>query len=144
MIKPKNFIHDDVTKKDAGHNNKVKPESKKFWISLVMTQRAPTRTRHTHLQKMLFGAKLFEYHPMWDFLMTRLHFWFQVKEYCPLVFRNLRERFGIDEASYLKSLTKPPLPMDPPTGRSSGGSNSKFYSSEVSSCKNICNVLKYT
>jgi len=55
---------------------------------------------------------------------------FKVKEYCPLVFRNLRERFGIDEASYLKSLTKPPLPMDPPTGRSSGGSNSKFYSSE--------------
>lgn len=31
---------------------------------------------------------------------------FKVKEYCPLVFRNLRERFGIDDASYMKSLTR--------------------------------------
>ena len=52
---------------------------------------------------------------------------FQVKEYCPLVFRNLRKRFGIDDASYLKSLTKAPLPMEPPTGPSGGA---KFYTSQ--------------
>merc|ERR1711884_626104 len=51
---------------------------------------------------------------------------FKVKEYCPLVFRNLRERFGIDDASYLKSLTKAPLPMDPPLGKS----QAKFYTSQ--------------
>ena len=49
---------------------------------------------------------------------------FQVKEYCPLVFRNLRERFGIDDASYMKSLTRPPKPMDSP-----GRSGAKFYAS---------------
>ncbi len=50
----------------------------------------------------------------------------QVKEYCPLVFRNLRERFGIDSASYLKSLTyKAPKPMDSP-----GKSGAKFYHSQ--------------
>lgn len=26
---------------------------------------------------------------------------FKFKEYCPLVFRNLRERFGLNEATYL-------------------------------------------
>eukprot|EP00093_Oithona_nana_P002737 02737.XXX_47606_45528_1 [CDS] Oithona nana genome sequencing. len=51
---------------------------------------------------------------------------FKVKEYCPLVFRNLRERFGIDDASYLKSLTKAPLPMEPPLGKS----QAKFYTSQ--------------
>jgi 1-phosphatidylinositol-5-phosphate 4-kinase len=30
----------------------------------------------------------------------------QVKEYCPLVFRNLRERFGLDDSDFLHSLTK--------------------------------------
>ncbi|QQP39883.1 Uncharacterized protein FKW44_013737 [Caligus rogercresseyi] len=49
-------------------------------------------------------------------------FAFQVKEYCPLVFRNLRERFGIDDAAYLKSLGKSPKAMD-----SRGRSGSKFY-----------------
>ena len=48
----------------------------------------------------------------------------QVKEYCPLVFRNLRERFGIDDAAYLKSLTRPPRPMDSP-----GRSGAKFWGS---------------
>jgi len=52
---------------------------------------------------------------------------FKVKEYCPLVFRNLRKRFGIDDACYLKSLTKAPQPMEPPTGRSGGA---KFYTSQ--------------
>ena len=53
---------------------------------------------------------------------------FQVKEYCPLVFRNLRERFGVDEGSYLKSLTKAPFPIDPPLGKAK---EVKFYSSQV-------------
>ncbi|XP_046387705.1 phosphatidylinositol 5-phosphate 4-kinase type-2 alpha isoform X1 [Ischnura elegans] len=30
---------------------------------------------------------------------------FKVKEYCPLVFRNLRERFGIDDQDYKESMT---------------------------------------
>lgn len=29
---------------------------------------------------------------------------FKVKEYCPNVFRNLRERFGIEEQEYLVSI----------------------------------------
>ena len=49
---------------------------------------------------------------------------FKVKEYCPLVFRNLRERFGIDDGSYMKSLTRPPKHMDSP-----GRSGAKFYTS---------------
>ena len=50
---------------------------------------------------------------------------FKVKEYCPLVFRNLRERFGIDDNAYMKSLTyKAPHPMDSP-----GRSGAKFYHS---------------
>lgn len=32
---------------------------------------------------------------------------FKFKEYCPLVFRNLRERFGIQEAQYMVSLSSP-------------------------------------
>lgn len=51
---------------------------------------------------------------------------FKVKEYCPLVFRNLRERFDIDDASYLKSLTKSPKSLGP----SSGKSGAKFYLSQ--------------
>ena len=47
-----------------------------------------------------------------------------MKEYCPLVFRNLRERFGIDDASFLRSLTKCPKPME-----SSGKSGARFYNS---------------
>lgn len=31
---------------------------------------------------------------------------FKVKEYCPLVFRNLRERFGIDDSEYLVRIQK--------------------------------------
>ena len=37
---------------------------------------------------------------------------FKVKEYCPLVFRNLRERFGIYDEDFLSSLIKCPKPMD--------------------------------
>ncbi|XP_059056130.1 phosphatidylinositol 5-phosphate 4-kinase type-2 alpha [Achroia grisella] len=50
---------------------------------------------------------------------------FKVKEYCPLVFRNLRERFGIDDIDYKESLTRSqPTPDD-----SSGKSGAKFYQS---------------
>ena len=49
-----------------------------------------------------------------------------MKEYCPLVFRNLRERFDIDDASYLRSLTKSPRSMGPSPGRS----GAKFYLSQ--------------
>lgn len=35
---------------------------------------------------------------------------FKFKEYCPLVFRYLRERFSVDETTYLVCLT-PPLPL---------------------------------
>ncbi|KAG8180036.1 hypothetical protein JTE90_012880 [Oedothorax gibbosus] len=38
---------------------------------------------------------------------------FKVKEYCPLVFRNLRERFRIFESDYINSLTKSqPIPVN--------------------------------
>ncbi|XP_017781961.1 PREDICTED: phosphatidylinositol 5-phosphate 4-kinase type-2 alpha [Nicrophorus vespilloides] len=48
---------------------------------------------------------------------------FKVKEYCPMVFRNIRERFGIDDLDYKESLTRSqPLPDD-----SSGKSGAKFY-----------------
>jgi 1-phosphatidylinositol-5-phosphate 4-kinase len=29
---------------------------------------------------------------------------FKVKEYCPIVFRNLRERFGIDDQDYMVNI----------------------------------------
>lgn len=45
---------------------------------------------------------------------------FKVKEYCPLVFRNLRERFSMYDSDYLKSLTKfQPVAV---------GGQTKFYS----------------
>ncbi|XP_045466945.1 phosphatidylinositol 5-phosphate 4-kinase type-2 alpha [Harmonia axyridis] len=48
---------------------------------------------------------------------------FKVKEYCPMVFRNIRERFGIDDLDYKESLTRSqPLPED-----SAGKSGAKFY-----------------
>ncbi|KAF4521155.1 hypothetical protein B566_EDAN019226 [Ephemera danica] len=50
---------------------------------------------------------------------------FKVKEYCPLVFRNLRERFGIDDQDYKESLTRSqPIPVDSP-----GKSGARFYQS---------------
>ena len=59
-------------------------------------------------------------------LFQQYKMFLQVKEYCPLVFRNLRERFDIDDASYLKSLTKSPKSLGP----SSGKSGAKFYLSQ--------------
>jgi len=47
---------------------------------------------------------------------------FKVKEYCPLVFRNLRERFGLDDLDFLNSMTKSPKPMDNP-----GKSGAKLF-----------------
>ncbi|XP_071454635.1 phosphatidylinositol 5-phosphate 4-kinase type-2 alpha [Hetaerina americana] len=50
---------------------------------------------------------------------------FKVKEYCPLVFRNLRERFGIDDQDYKESMTRSqPVLVDTP-----GKSGAKFYQS---------------
>ncbi|XP_054267535.1 phosphatidylinositol 5-phosphate 4-kinase type-2 alpha isoform X2 [Macrosteles quadrilineatus] len=50
---------------------------------------------------------------------------FKIKEYCPLVFRNLRERFGIDDQDYKESMTRSqPVPDD-----SQGKSGAKFYHS---------------
>ncbi|XP_037075422.1 phosphatidylinositol 5-phosphate 4-kinase type-2 alpha-like [Pollicipes pollicipes] len=50
---------------------------------------------------------------------------FKVKEYCPLVFRNLRERFNIHDHDYMHSLTRSEAtPMDSP-----GKSGAKFYQS---------------
>lgn len=51
---------------------------------------------------------------------------FKVKEYCPLVFRNLRERFGIQDSSFLKSLTR----VTPSSMDSVGRSNAKFFLSQ--------------
>lgn len=50
---------------------------------------------------------------------------FKIKEYCPLVFRNLRERFSIDDTSYLKSLTK----FQPVATQVHPGRSTKFYAS---------------
>eukprot|EP00092_Neocalanus_flemingeri_P002776 GFUD01002973.1.p1 GENE.GFUD01002973.1~~GFUD01002973.1.p1 ORF type:complete len:409 (-),score=65.27 GFUD01002973.1:159-1385(-) len=41
---------------------------------------------------------------------------FKVKEYCPLVFRNIRERFGLDDMDFLNSLIKAPKPINPLRG----------------------------
>ncbi|XP_063707045.1 phosphatidylinositol 5-phosphate 4-kinase type-2 alpha [Culicoides brevitarsis] len=50
---------------------------------------------------------------------------FKFKEYCPLVFKNLRERFGIDDVDYRESLTRyQPRKID-----SSGKSGAQFYQS---------------
>ncbi|CAH0770067.1 unnamed protein product [Bemisia tabaci] len=50
---------------------------------------------------------------------------FKIKEYCPLVFRNLRERFGIDDLDYKESMTRSqPVAVDSP-----GKSGAKFYQS---------------
>lgn len=50
---------------------------------------------------------------------------FKVKEYCPLVFRNLRERFNVDDVEYRESLTRSqPVQVD-----STGKSGAQFYQS---------------
>ncbi|XP_054166296.1 phosphatidylinositol 5-phosphate 4-kinase type-2 alpha-like [Oppia nitens] len=50
---------------------------------------------------------------------------FKVKEYCPLVFQNLRERFQIDDTDYVNSLTK----YQPFAHNGGGKSGAKFYES---------------
>jgi hypothetical protein len=50
---------------------------------------------------------------------------FKVKDYCPLVFRNLRERFGIDDQEFRESLTR----SEPIHFPSPGKSGAKFYQS---------------
>ncbi|XP_020629999.1 phosphatidylinositol 5-phosphate 4-kinase type-2 alpha-like [Orbicella faveolata] len=55
---------------------------------------------------------------------------FKFKEYCPLVFRQLRERFGIDDNQYAASFQSSPLVIPSP-GRSGAkffiSKNRKFY-----------------
>jgi 1-phosphatidylinositol-5-phosphate 4-kinase len=50
---------------------------------------------------------------------------FKVKEYCPLVFRNLRERFSIDDVDFMNSFTK----SQPVAISSPGRSGARFYES---------------
>ncbi|XP_076471894.1 phosphatidylinositol 5-phosphate 4-kinase type-2 alpha-like [Babylonia areolata] len=47
---------------------------------------------------------------------------FKVKEYCPLVFKNLRDRFGIDDTQYMVSLTKHIMSTD-----SAGKSGARLF-----------------
>ncbi|MFT7809390.1 phosphatidylinositol 5-phosphate 4-kinase type-2 alpha [Arapaima gigas] len=50
---------------------------------------------------------------------------FKFKEYCPLVFRNLREKFGIDDQDFQNSLARSaPLPSD-----TQGRSGARFHTS---------------
>lgn len=49
---------------------------------------------------------------------------YKVKEYCPLVFKNIRERFNISEESYLRSLTHDGLESLDDTNSKS---NARFY-----------------
>ncbi|KAI7809558.1 putative phosphatidylinositol 5-phosphate 4-kinase type-2 alpha [Triplophysa rosa] len=50
---------------------------------------------------------------------------FKFKEYCPLVFRNLREKFSIDDQEYQNSLTRrAPIPSD-----AQGRSGARFHTS---------------
>jgi 1-phosphatidylinositol-5-phosphate 4-kinase len=48
---------------------------------------------------------------------------YKVKEYCPLVFKNIRDRFNINDDAYVKSLTGDIEPLD----CCSGKSQAKFY-----------------
>ncbi|XP_064410788.1 phosphatidylinositol 5-phosphate 4-kinase type-2 alpha [Latimeria chalumnae] len=48
---------------------------------------------------------------------------FKFKEYCPTVFRNLRERFGIDDHDFQNSLTR----SSPFTNDSQGRSGARFH-----------------
>ena len=50
---------------------------------------------------------------------------FKYKEYCPLVFRNIRGRFGVDEVEYMNTLASlPPVSLSSP-----GRSGANFYRS---------------
>ena len=50
---------------------------------------------------------------------------FKVKEYCPLVFKNLRERFNVDDVDYRESLTR----SQPLIIEQTGKSGAQFYQS---------------
>uniref|UniRef100_A0A3B5L8N2 Phosphatidylinositol 5-phosphate 4-kinase type-2 alpha n=1 Tax=Xiphophorus couchianus TaxID=32473 RepID=A0A3B5L8N2_9TELE len=50
---------------------------------------------------------------------------FKFKEYCPLVFRNLRERFGIDDQDFSNSLTR----SAPLNSEAQGRSGARFHTS---------------
>ncbi|PAV65693.1 hypothetical protein WR25_09753 [Diploscapter pachys] len=53
---------------------------------------------------------------------------YKVKEYCPNVFRNLREQFGVDQFEYLRSLTSYEPEPDQTDG-SKTGSTPRFFTS---------------
>ncbi|EDO35742.1 predicted protein [Nematostella vectensis] len=50
---------------------------------------------------------------------------FKFKEYCPMVFRNLRERFGIEDKDLAEAFQVPPISSDSP-----GRSGAKFFLSQ--------------
>ncbi|CAH3023727.1 unnamed protein product [Porites evermanni] len=61
---------------------------------------------------------------------------FKFKEYCPLVFRQLRDRFGIDDSEYAAAFQSSPV-MTPSPGRSGArffiSKNKKFYVKTIES-----------
>ena len=62
---------------------------------------------------------------------------FKVKEYCPLVFKNLRERFNVDDVDYRESLTRSQPLIIEQTGKS--GAQFSFSISSVS----LSNLINY-
>ncbi|XP_025786763.1 phosphatidylinositol 5-phosphate 4-kinase type-2 alpha [Puma concolor] len=63
--------------------------------------------------------------PHYDRFRENMPSHFKFKEYCPMVFRNLRERFGIDDQDFQNSLTRSaPLPND-----SQARSGARFHTS---------------
>lgn len=82
--------------------------------------------QHIHVPVMLMPDDFRSYSKIkvdnHNFNKDNLPSHFKVKEYCPLVFRNLRERFGIDDMDFLNSMMKCPKPMESP-----GRSGANFY-----------------
>ncbi|GKB24679.1 phosphatidylinositol 4-phosphate 5-kinase 8-like protein isoform X1 [Tanacetum coccineum] len=76
-----------------------------LWYSVGITARNPMReVRHSDFGK---GARLRMYFPHSGSKFTPAHFSmnFSWKDYCPTVFRNLREMFNIDAADYMISIS---------------------------------------
>lgn len=72
---------------------------------------------------------------------------FKFKEYCPLVFKQLRERFGVDDSQYVAAFQQSPMVMPSP-GRSGAkffiSKNKKFYVKTIESedIERLHNILK--
>eukprot|EP00794_Sanderia_malayensis_P003489 gene3490-3987_t len=97
-------------------------------ISILMWGISHSISELTHVQTNVillkedfkaFGKVIIKNHNYNSELMPS-HFKF--KEYCPLVFQNLRERFGIDDQFYARSFQEAPQ-----LSEASGRSGSKFY-----------------